>query len=123
MSARPPNPLTGLHKGHPASTPIPPSLQAKMAAFANRAGPPPALHPVLPVLQTTRPQKPPQGMAVVRLRGYYDAWAQSEWEMRRDVDVAVFAAGDVEERCGDGGEGREEVDDGTEMGLESRGAA
>ncbi len=43
--------------------------------------------------------------------------------MGRDVDVAVFAAGDVEKRCGDGGEGREEVDDGTEMGLENRGAA
>ncbi|CAA7261708.1 unnamed protein product [Cyclocybe aegerita] len=35
------NPLTGLRQHHPAATPIPPSLQAKMAAFANRSNKPP----------------------------------------------------------------------------------
>jgi hypothetical protein len=37
--------------------------------------------------------------------------------MGRDGDGTDLAAGDVEELCGDGGEGRTEFDDGTKVGL------
>ncbi|PPQ87465.1 hypothetical protein CVT25_008201 [Psilocybe cyanescens] len=77
------NPLTGLRaNNHPASTPIPPSLQAKMAAFANRAQPNNQLaadspaasaffsHPVLNSASSFPPPRPqkPIGMAARRAR-------------------------------------------------------
>ena len=71
-----PNPLTGLHKGHPTSTPIPPSLQAKMAAFANRA-------------TTTKPQ----GMAARRARPNFSL---------RDIDPAFIPEGPIAAGLGAG---------------------
>ncbi|KIM45213.1 hypothetical protein M413DRAFT_24456 [Hebeloma cylindrosporum] len=86
-----PNPLTGLHKGHPTSTPIPPSLQAKMAAFANRAGV--GAHPVLhPASSFPAPPKP-QGMAARRARPNFSL---------RDIDPAFIPEGPVAAGLGAG---------------------
>ena len=43
--------------------------------------------------------------------------ARDEWEVGRGADFADFAAGDVEEFCGDRGEGWAEVNAGAEVGL------
>jgi len=85
------NPLTGLHKGHPTSTPIPPSLQAKMAAFANRpgVGALPVLHPA-----SSFPAPPkPNGMAARRARPNFSL---------RDIDPAFIPLGPVASGLGAG---------------------
>jgi mitogen-activated protein kinase kinase len=85
------NPLTGLHKGHPTSTPIPPSLQAKMAAFANRpsVGALPVLHPA-----SSFPAPPkPHGMAARRARPNFSL---------RDIDPAFIPEGPVAAGLGAG---------------------
>ena len=83
-----PNALTGLHKGHPTSTPIPPSLQAKMAAFANRPG-----VGGLPVLHPANSFPKPQGMAARRARPNFSL---------RDIDPAFIPEGPVAAGLGAG---------------------
>ncbi|KIK09953.1 hypothetical protein K443DRAFT_671266 [Laccaria amethystina LaAM-08-1] len=106
-------PLTGLlpNRGqHPASTPIPPSLQAKMAAFANRAQPIPvdsaaaalqraSLNPIHPVLNSTRTYPPP-AVPTPRTRGAgMSARRQRPAFSLRDIDPSIvdppFSGGGV----------------------------
>jgi hypothetical protein len=60
---------------------------------------------------------------VVGLGGPDGVWAGEEGEVGWDGDFADFAAGDVEEFCGDGGEGWAEGDAGAEVGLGDGGEA
>ncbi|PPR05816.1 hypothetical protein CVT26_010096 [Gymnopilus dilepis] len=98
------NSLTGLRAHQPAATPIPPSLQAKMAAFAQRAASNnpnnnigPNSHPVLHPASSFPPPPPrpskPAGMAARRARPNFTL---------RDIESVVLPDGPVAAGLGAG---------------------